>query len=237
MPGGPREPQEDPQRPGDHPVLRGSNAGQKGLVRREAQRSPPGAQSTTQKAAGRRAPTYCIVDRICSKNVEQGLLPRKRNLHWTQFSFFHIFLKNKQPPSSMHSPTRFCLIFLLSFTVTFLESSTLLVPTCLNFLDQEFVLKGEERWHWREKSTVGCQIFILPNMDKVPSNSSLPHFSNKAHCQHLKGQAPPTFIQFCWPPISYKPMLGKCKTDGLWHKFHRCAAKWDKWGWWREVFI
>lgn len=114
-----------------------------------------------------------------------------------QANLFKNKIKNKQPPSSMHSPTRFCLIFLLSFTVTFLESSTLLVPTCLNFLDQEFVLKGEERWHWREKSTVGCQIFILPNMDKVPSNSSLPHFSNKAHCQHLKGQAPPTFKFTC----------------------------------------
>ena len=52
------------------------------------------------------------------------------------------------------SSTMFSLSFLLSFTVTFFELSTLVIPILLNFSDQEIVLKGEERRHWKEKSVL-----------------------------------------------------------------------------------
>ena len=44
--------------------------------------------------AGRQALTYRIINRICSKNVEQGLLPRGKNLNGTQFSFFTFKIRN-----------------------------------------------------------------------------------------------------------------------------------------------
>lgn len=83
-----------------------------------------------------------------------------------------------------HLKYSFCVIFLLFFTVTFLQSKSL-DPRLLDFLNQEFIFKREGDKHYREKSIMSCQISILHTStiicSKISSNSSLHDVSYKGY--------------------------------------------------------
>ena len=85
----------------------------------------------------------------------------KRSVLYRQVSL----KKRKIKTSLKHAVDSTSLSRITSFLIVpFLESSILLVPTHLNFLDQKFVLRRGEGYG-REKSIRGCQILIQPHTD------------------------------------------------------------------------